>query len=64
MVHGLVGLLVAILVVGLVAWLVVYLIDMLPLDERFRQIARVLVLVIAVLVILFRALPLLGVHVG
>ena len=64
MVSGLVGLLITILVVGLVAWLLTVVIDMLPMDARFRQIARVLVFVIAVLVILFRALPLLGVHVA
>lgn len=64
MVSGLIGLLITIVIVGLVAWLLVYLLDMLPMDERFRQIGRVLIFVIAVLVILFRALPLLGVHVG
>lgn len=64
MVSGLIALLITILVVGLVAWLLTVVIDMLPMDARFKQIARVLVFVIAVLVILFRALPLLGVHVG
>lgn len=61
MVSGLIALLVAILVVGIVAAIIVYLIDMLPIDGRFRQIAKALVLLIAVLVILLRALPLLGV---
>ncbi len=59
--NGLIGLLVAIIVVGIVAAIIIYLIDMLPMDGRFKQIARVLVLLIAVLVILVRALPLLGV---
>ena len=36
---------------------------MLPIEGNFKQIARVLVMLIAVLVILLRALPLLGVTV-
>lgn len=64
MVDGLIALLIVIIVVGIVAYLVVMLIDMLPLDARFKQIARVLVMLIAVLIILMRALPLLGISVG
>lgn len=61
MVSGLVALLIAILIVGIVAAVIVYCIDLLPIDPRFKQIARVIVLLIAVLIILMRALPLLGV---
>lgn len=61
MLEGLIGLLVVLIVVGIIAALIIYLIDMLPIDVRFKQIARVLVILIAVLVILMRALPLLGV---
>lgn len=61
MLPALVALLITILVVGIVAWLIVYLIDLLPIDATFKQIARVLVLIIAVLVCLIKALPLLGV---
>lgn len=63
MVEGLIALLIVILVVGIVAAVIVYCIDMLPIDARFKQIAKVLVILIAVLIILFRALPLLGVAV-
>ena len=63
MIEALIALLIVILVVGIVAWLVVWLIDMLPMDGRFKQIARVIVMVIAVLIILVKALPLLGVQV-
>ena len=59
--HGLIELLVAVIVIGIVAAILVYLIDMLPLEGPFKQIARVLVMLIAVLIILSRALPLLGV---
>ncbi len=61
MIEGLIGLLIAIIVVGIVAALIMYLIDMIPIDARFKQIAKVLLLLIAVLVILAKALPLLGI---
>jgi hypothetical protein len=63
MVNALIVLLVAVLVVGLVAYLIIMLVDMLPIEGQFKQVARVLIMVIAVLVILSRALPLLGVPV-
>ena len=63
MVEPLIGLLIALIVVGIVAAIVVYLIDMLPIDGRFKQIARVLVMLVAVLIILMRAFPLLGVYI-
>jgi hypothetical protein len=61
--EALIGLLITLIVVGIVAAIIVYLIDMLPIDARFKQIARVLVMLIAVLIVLLRALPLLGVAV-
>ncbi len=64
MIQGLIALLITILVVGIVAAVVIYLIDMLPIEGNFKQIARVLVLLIAVLIVLFRALPLLGIATG
>lgn len=62
MIEGLIALLVVILVVGIIAWLIIWLVDMLPIDAKFKQVARILVIVIAILIILVRALPLLGVH--
>lgn len=61
MIDGLIALLIVCIVVGIIAWLVLWLIDTLPLPAPFGQIARVLVIIIAVLIILYRALPLLGV---
>lgn len=61
MIEGLIALLIVVIVVGIVAGLIVWCIEMLPIEPNFKQIARVLVIVIAVLVILLRALPLLGV---
>jgi hypothetical protein len=63
MIEALIALLITVLVVGLVAYLIIMLVDMLPIEGNFKQVARVLVMLIAVLVILARALPLLGVHV-
>jgi hypothetical protein len=34
---------------------------MLPMDAGFKQVARVLMILVAVLIVLLRALPLLGV---
>jgi hypothetical protein len=63
MINALILLLITVLVVGLVAYLIIMLVDMLPIEGQFKQIARVLIMVIAVLVILAKALPLLGVPV-
>ena len=64
MISALIALLVVILIVGLIAGLVVYLIDSAPfIPAAFKQPARWIVIVIAVLIIILRALPLLGVSV-
>jgi hypothetical protein len=63
MINALIILLVTTLVVGLVAYLIIMLVDMLPIEGQFKQVARVLIMIIAVLVILAKALPLLGVAV-
>jgi hypothetical protein len=63
MIEGLIGLLIVIIVVSVVAGIIYMLISMLPIDARFQQIIRVLILLVAVLIILYRALPLLGVAV-
>ena len=63
MVSALIGLIVLVVIVGIVCFLVNLLIDMLPMDGRFKQIAKVLIILVAVLIVLMRALPLLGVNV-
>ena len=63
MAEPLIGLIIALIVVGGGAAIVVYLIELLPIDVRFKQIAKVLVMLVAVLIILMRALPLLGVYI-
>lgn len=61
MINALIILIVWIVVIGIVAMILSWLIDMLPIDPRFKQIARILLLLVAVLIIIAQALPLLGV---
>ena len=49
---GLVGLLIYVLVIGLVLWLCMWVIGMLPLPAPFKQVATVIVVVIACLVLI------------
>lgn len=64
MINGLIGLLVVVIVVGIIAFLIRALVDILPIDERFKQIAGILIVLVAVLIVLARALPLLGLSLG
>ena len=59
-----IGLLVLVVVVGVVYYLLAPLLDRIPMDEGFKQIARVLLILVCILVVLQRALPLLGVDIG
>lgn len=63
MISGLGVLLVLVVILGIVLYLILMLIDMLPMDGTFKQIAKVLLILICILVILERALPMLGVHI-
>ena len=57
-----VSLLITILVVGLVVWLLLYLIDLIPLPAPFGQVARVIVIAIAVILLIKVLLSASGVH--
>lgn len=61
MISGLVALLIVILVVAIVAAVLTYCIDLLPINDQFKSICKILILLIAVLIIITKALPLLGV---
>jgi hypothetical protein len=63
MINSLIMLVVVIIVVGIVAYLVNMLIDMIPMEGNFKQIAKVLVILVAVLIVLAKALPLIGVSI-
>ena len=62
MVETLIGLVVLVIVVGIVVYLLRLLVNLIPMDENFKQIAWVLILLVAVLIVIARVLPLLGVH--
>ena len=61
MVSALIGLVILIVIVGIIVYLVQLLLNLIPMDDRLRQIAWVLILLVAVLIIIAKALPLLGV---
>lgn len=61
MASGLISLLILILILGLVLWLCIYLIDMLPMPPPFGQVAKVVLILIAIIILLSKALPLAGV---
>lgn len=64
MAEALIALLVTCLVVAVVASVILYCVNLLPVEPNFKQIIRMLVILIACLIIIFKALPLLGVHVA
>jgi hypothetical protein len=61
MVEALIAWCVVILIVGIVVGIVVYIIGMIPMDARFQQLAIMVAVLIGVLIIILKALPLLGV---
>lgn len=63
MIESLISLLILVVVVGIVAWLVLWVLAELPLPGPLGKVARVLVIVIALLIMLAKALPMLGVAV-
>ena len=63
MVDTLIGLIVLIIVLGIVIYLLHMLLNVIPMDDRFRQIAWVLILLVAILIVIMRVLPMLGVRV-
>ena len=65
MAGGLIALVITILIVGFIASLVVFLIRRAPfIEEPFKSWAEYLVIVIAVLIVIARALPLAGISLG
>jgi hypothetical protein len=58
----LLSLVVTILIVGLIVWLLLYVIDLIPLPAPFGQIARAVVIVIAVIWLIKILLAVTGIH--
>lgn len=64
MVESLIGLIVVLIVVGIVCGMIVWLIRTVPfVSEPFKSWAEYLVYVVAVLIVLAKALPLIGVSI-
>lgn len=60
MIETLIGLVIAIVIIGVVLYLLNMLLDVVPMDPRFKQIGKVLVIAVAVIIILvylMRLLP-------
>ena len=63
MVSTLTSVIVLVIIVGIVVYLLNLLLALIPMDGRFKQIAWVLILLVAALIVIQRVLPLLGLHV-
>ena len=64
MIESLITIIILVIVLGIVVYLINMLIDLIPMDPRFKQIAKVLLILVAVLILILRALPLIGVSTG
>jgi uncharacterized membrane-anchored protein len=60
MVTSLIGLIIYIIVIGVVFWLLSYLIDNLPMDESFRRVAKIVLMVASVLIVIVLLLQFVG----
>ena len=63
MVSTLTSVIVLVIIVGIVVYLLNLLLALIPMDGRFKQIAWVLILLVAALIVIQRVLPLLGIAV-
>ena len=63
MVSTLTSVIVLVIIVGIVVYLLSLLLALIPMDGRFKQIAWVLILLVAALIVIQRVLPLLGIAV-
>lgn len=57
MAASLLTLLIWLIVVGFVVWVVLLVLDRVPFDATFRQVAKGLVIVVALVVLLLKVLP-------
>lgn len=57
MIESLVMFLIWLIVVGFIVWVVLLVLDRVPFDETYKQVAKGVVLVVALIVLLLKALP-------
>lgn len=60
MIAGLIMLVVYLIVVGIIIWLLHYLVNTIPLDEPFKRVANVVIIVIGVLIVILLLLNFVG----
>ena len=60
MVGGLITLVIYIIVIGIILWLLRYLVSVIPMDEQFRTVANVVILVVGVLILILLLLNFAG----
>jgi hypothetical protein len=63
MTSALIGLIFLVIIVGIVVWIVLQLVAMLPMDAGFQNVVRGLIIIVAVLIVMYRALPIIGIAV-
>jgi len=61
MVSGLIALVIYIIVIALILWLLNYLVDAIPIQEPFRRVAKIAILVVGVLIVILLLLSFIGV---
>ena len=61
MITSLIYLVVYIIVLGLIVWLLNYLIDVVPLAEPFNRVAKIALMVVAILIVILLLLNFIGV---
>lgn len=59
--NSLIALLILVIIVGIVLYLLMLLLDRIPMDDGFKQIAKILLILICILIVLAKALPLIGI---
>jgi len=64
MLSALITLIIYILVLGLVVWLVTYVIDVIPLPEPFNRVAKIVLMVGAIIVLIVLLLQFAGIDGG
>lgn len=62
-VSALISLAILCIIVGFVAWVLTVLVARIPMDATFKQIATGAIILVAVLIVLMKLLPVLGVAV-
>ena len=60
MIQSLIYLVIYLIVVGVILWLLRYLVSVIPMDEPFRRVANIAIIVIGVLIIILLLLSFTG----